>query len=34
MFNIRTSLLALAAVATIGTALVASTTSADARPGP
>ena len=33
MFNIRTSLLALAAVASIGTALVTSTTSADARPG-
>lgn len=33
MFNFRTSLLALAAVASIGTALVTSTTSADARPG-
>ena len=33
MFNIRTSLLALVAVASIGTALVTSTTSADARPG-
>ena len=33
MFNLRTSLLALAAVASIGTALVTSTTSADARPG-
>lgn len=33
MFNIRTTMLALAAVATLGTALVTSTDSADARPG-
>lgn len=33
MFNLRTSLLALAAVATIGTAFVTSTSLADARPG-
>jgi hypothetical protein len=33
MFNIRTSLLALAAVASIATAFATSTSSADARPG-
>jgi hypothetical protein len=33
MFNLRTSLLALAAVATLATAFVTSTSSADARPG-
>ena len=33
MFSMRTSILALAAVASIGAALATSTTSADARPG-